>query len=123
MRAEAEAAPPWTCATPALSPIREHRPMESGMAQQVSVPARARQVAVRSLAALFGGFLATLCLAGLPAAAQSDAAPKANSLPKTNPLNAVVGVRATVPATARSARPCAMHAAAAGVGSATKGRM
>src|SRR3546814_5799997 len=73
MRAEAEAAPPWTCATPALSPIREHRPMESGMAKQVTVPARARQVAVRSLAALLGGFLATLCLAGLPAAAQSDA--------------------------------------------------
>src|SRR3546814_12817981 len=89
--------------------------MESGMAQQVSVPARARQVAVRSLAALFGGFLATLCLAGLPAAAQSDAAPKANSLPKTNPLNAVVGVRATVPATARSAETLGQAPAGGGV--------
>ncbi|HEY9548529.1 MAG TPA: S1C family serine protease [Kiloniellaceae bacterium] len=79
------------------------------MAQQVSVPARARQVAVRSLAALFGGFLATLCLAGLPAAAQSDAAPK------TNPLNAVVGVRATVPATARSAETLGQERAGGGV--------
>lgn len=79
------------------------------MAQQVSVPARARQVVIRSLAALIGGFLATVCLAGLPAAAQSDAAPK------TNPLNAVVGVRATVPSTARSAETLGQERAGGGV--------
>lgn len=68
-----------------------------------SVPVAARFVA------LVLGTLSFSLAAALPVAAQSGAAPKAN------PLHAVVGVRATVPSTARSADTLGQERAGGGV--------
>jgi S1-C subfamily serine protease len=59
--------------------------------------------------ALASAYLFLIVATALPAAAQSDAAPKAN------PLGAVVGVRATVPSTARSADTLGQERAGGGV--------
>jgi S1-C subfamily serine protease len=83
--------------------------MESGMAMQVSVPAGDRRSVAAWFVALVFAVLSLSLAAALPAAAQSDAAPKAN------PLNAVVGVRASVPSTARSAETLGQERAGGGV--------
>jgi len=68
------------------------------MAKSISAPLGAQQSVMHSFAALVFGFLALACLASLSAAAQTASEPRAN------PLNAVVGVHAVVPSTARSAQ-------------------
>src|SRR3546814_19012535 len=75
---------------------------EGGMAKRDSAPQRARQSVARWTVALVFGFLSLAFATALPAAAQSDTVP-ADPAPKANPLSAIVGVRASVPAPARSA--------------------
>lgn len=78
------------------------------MSMQVSGPGGAQRSVVLRFLALVFGLLGLSFAAALPAAAQSDAA-------KPNPLNAVVGVRATVPSTARSAETLGQERAGGGV--------
>jgi S1-C subfamily serine protease len=73
------------------------------MVKGISAPQGALQFVAHSFlkqtfVALVSGFLSLAALAAGPALAQSSSSPKAN------PLNAVVGVRATVPSTARTAQ-------------------
>ena len=80
------------------------------MTKSFSAPSGDQRTVSRSLAALVFGLLIASWLANLPAAAQSS--PEGS---KTNPLNAVVGVRATVPASARSAETLGQEREGGGV--------
>ncbi|HEY9539804.1 MAG TPA: S1C family serine protease [Kiloniellaceae bacterium] len=84
------------------------------MAKRDSAPQRARQSVARWTVALVFGFLSLAFATALPAAAQSDTVP-ADPAPKANPLSAIVGVRASVPATARSAESLGQERAGGGV--------
>jgi len=78
------------------------------MAKGVSVPAGTCDVVTRSFLALVSGVLIFCWLAAQPAAGQTGT-------PKHNPLNAVVGVHATVPSTARSAQTLGQEREGGGV--------
>jgi len=71
------------------------------MSMRVAGPGGSRRSVVLRVLALLCGLLGLSLVAALPAGAQSGTPPGGG--PKANPLNAVVGVRATVPSTARSA--------------------